>query len=344
MVYLTEKPQELTGRIPSLHSFVAKQVRFLMNTFVEIAVYNEDESLAHQGMIGSFNEIRRIESLMSRFLAGSEISLINQAADRSEPVRVSSDVIYVLEEALKFGQLTNGAFAPTITPLINLWASVSRLGKLPDTFGINSILSLVDWMAVEIDEVKQTVRLALPGMALDLGGIAKGYAIDRAVAVLKSKGIENAVINVGGNIFAMGDEPSGTGWDIGIQDPLNETQVIGRINLHNEAISTSGSYERFFSVGNDKLSHIIDPRNGMPVNNNLLSVSVISRSAILGDALSTAVFVLGPDDGTGLINKFPDADGFMICRDNNQSELRIICSGNLKDRITFASGQYFRRY
>ncbi|MBI5779020.1 MAG: FAD:protein FMN transferase [Planctomycetes bacterium] len=333
-----------------------RQVRFLMNTFVKVVIYEDDSAKAERAMNYAFDEMKRLEAMMSRFQPDSQVFLINQSAGQAESVRVSPEVMSVLEESIRISRLTQGAFDITIAPLMNLWSSVSALGRFPIGAELNDVLPLVNYQAIKIDRIDQTVRLPDKGIAIDLGGIGKGYAIDRVIFILKSAGIKDALIDVGGNICVMGDAPSEKGWSIGIQHPLNETQVVAAINLGNEAMATSGGYERFFTVNNRKLCHIINPSDGNPVHNNVLSVSIISGSAILGDALSTAVFVLGVEKGIALMDKFKDVEVVIIHRTQplraragqpllagaghgqsreDSSVFQAVCSEGLKGRINF---------
>ena len=258
-----------------------------MDTEVEIILPQGSE----EDFAAAFNEMRRIEKLMNIHDPESEISRVNKLADK-EPVKVSKEIFMVLKEALKYSRLTSGAFDVSIRPLSALWGGKGKLKEVPEAREIEKKLPLVNYRNIIMDERNQTVRLEREGTTLDLGGIAKGYALDRAIKVLWGRGIKEALINAGGDIRVMGERV----WKVGLQHPRKENEVLAVIRLKDQAIATSGDYQRYFIKGGKRYHHIINPETGYPVT-ECMSVSIIGPEAFLVDVLATGVFFLGPRKG-----------------------------------------------
>ena len=195
--------------------------------------------------------------------------------------------------------------------MIELWGFNSEEKRVPDKTEIEKILSLVDYRNVDIvrEKTGTVVKLLKPGMKIDLGAIAKGYVVDRMAAVLKSGGITRAIVNAGGDIYALGNPAGKSGWEIGIRDPRNYNGIIDVIKVKNKAVATSGDYEKFFFKNGKRYSHIIDPRSGMPAG-GLVSVTVIAETSLEADALATTLFVLGKEQGEKLIGKLENVEAF----------------------------------
>lgn len=239
----------------------------------------------------SFDEIKRIEALLSAYIDNSEVSRINSAPSGT-PVRVSRETFELIQAAVNFKNLTEGAFDITVKPLVDLW-NISGGGYVPTAEEIAAGVSLVG--EVVLDESNLTVTLPGDGMQIDLGGIAKGYAGDRVRAVLESEGVKSAIADLGGNIVTISAKGK-TPWKVGLQSPgESRGTVFATVPAQNTCIVTSGSYERFFESGGKTYHHIIDPRTGVNPANDILSVTVISSDGTMADALSTAFFVLGRD-------------------------------------------------
>lgn len=273
----------------------AKRMSFLMNTWVYGEASHSDPSRARQGLDAAFDEMKRLERLLSRFLEDSVISKINRQAYEA-PVQVDQEIFYVLEQGLEIAQKSRGAFDITTAPLCDLWREAQKRGCPPSGEEINETLSKTGYSFLKLDSSHSTVSFLKSGMGLDLGAIGKGYILDRAAGVLKNSGTENGFLNAGGNITAWG--PSGV--NSGIRDPLEADKILTAVFLKNEAIATSANDERFFQFKDRTYGHILDPRTGWPAENNLSSVSVVAENAMMADALSTAVFVLGEDAGAAL--------------------------------------------
>jgi thiamine biosynthesis lipoprotein len=199
---------------------------------------------------------------------------------------------------LHFASISGGAFDPTVKPLVDLWMEKVRAwGRLPTTGELSKALALVGWQNLVIDEHKGRARFLKQGMAITLGGIAKGYAVDRAVEVLKDSGIERALVDIGGDIRGFGPKT----WRIAIQHPRDEYEWLEVIDLKNSAVATSGDYRQFFLLGERRVHHILDPKTGEPAD-AVMSVTVVARNCLDADALTTLVFVLGPEKGKELLD------------------------------------------
>ena len=288
---------------------------FLMDTFVSIRAVGPN---AEQAVQAAFDEMRRIESLMSRHISTSDVSRINLGAGGS-PVKVTRETFYVIEEAVRCAGLTNGAFDITIGPLMDLWGFGTSNPVIPGAEEIEQARSLVGWELVELDSENMTVRLPIQGMSIDLGGIAKGYAAEQGTQVLKEYGIPHALIDAGGNIVAAGPRPDGEPWRIGIRNPRGEgvDDTIGpMLHVVNEAVATSGDYERFFIHDGKRYHHILHPGTGMPVE-TVSSVTVMAKDSLHADMLSTAVFVLGPDEGMEFVETLDGVSAMIVDTDGN---------------------------
>ena len=299
------------GRVRSV-----KESSLLMGTVVEITVQHKDPTVARKAIQHAFDEGKRTENLLSIYKKDSEISMINLKAGLEE-VKVSRDSLYVIEKALAYSELSDGAFDITVGPLIELWGFRNGEMKVPDKTEIEKTLALVNYRNVSINREKSTVKLEKPGMKLDLGGIAKGCAVDRMIGVLKSDGIKEAIVNAGGDIYALGNPAGKSGWEIGIRSPRNDSDmidvlidtIIDVIKVKNSAIATSGDYEKFFFEGGKRYSHIIDPRTGVPAS-GVTSVTVTAETATEADALATTLFVLGEEEGKKLIKQLENVEAF----------------------------------
>ncbi|MDW7740015.1 MAG: FAD:protein FMN transferase [Bacillota bacterium] len=292
------------------------ELRFSSNSSVDPDVIKE----------AVFDEIKRMENIFSRSIEESEISRINRMAGVS-PVAVSPEMLAVLEMALQFTELTGGAFNPAIAPVIDAWGFFSQVYKIPSGSDLKNTLEVSDYRNVEIDYEQSTVFLSEKGMALELGGIAKGFIIDQAMAVLNNYGVEHAFINAGGDILLKGTKTDGSLWKIGVRNPREEEKIIAVFHVSEGAVVTSGDYERFFEEGGKRYHHILDPLTGYPAG-ELASVTVLAPSAVIADTLSTAIFILGPVQGINLVESLPEVEALLIT-----PGLEIIQSGGLHDNV-----------
>jgi thiamine biosynthesis lipoprotein len=274
----------------------------LIDTFVYITVVSDSEEKADIAIEHAFSSIERYGKLINFFSDESELSLINSNAGIQE-VKVSSETIETIEKSIHIAEISGGAFDPTIGPVIKLWDFYKKI--IPSKIDINKKLTLVNYRNIIINKRKSTVFLQVKGMLLDLGGISKGYAADLAVKTLKQSGIKSGLVAIAGDIKAFGLKPDGKPWMIGIQNPrqkIKTDEIIAKINLLDKAISTSGDYQRYFMINDERYHHLLDPKTGYPVN-KCRSVSIIADKGVLTDGFSTAVFILGPEKGLELVQK-----------------------------------------
>lgn len=277
-----------------------------MDTVISLKVYGPK---ANEAIDAAFVRIDEIEQMASATIETSDISKINQAAGK-EYVKVHPEVIKMIKTAVKYSKLSNGAFDITVGPLIKLWGIGTDNERVPSDVEIKSKLPLVGYNNIEINESDNSVKLLKEGMSIDLGGIAKGFAGDEVIKVLKKYGVKSALISLGGSsIYTLGEKPDGTPWTVGIENPRsdNKQDYLGEINLPQQAISTSGDYERFFIKNGKRYHHILNPATGYPTENGVMSDTIVVNSNIhdcnmLADILTKTVFVSGIDKGLKVIN------------------------------------------
>ncbi len=289
-----------------------RQSQFMLDTFVEMTVASLDNQEAHNAMSAAYEEIHRIEALLSRYQSESQIYEINQHAGEDKAVRVNREVVEIVQRSLWYADLTDGVFDITIGPVIDLWGIGTEHERVPNTAELQHILQSVDYRQIEI-QGEQAIRLPYPEMKLDLGGIAKGYSIDQAIEVLQRHNITSALLNAGGDIRCIGTKPDGTPWRIGIQHP-RKSGILGVVQLQDAAIATSGDYERFFFRDNARFHHIFNPRTGIPAG-ECQSVTILAKTAEVADVFATAVFVMGPENGLAFIEERTDIEGMIIRAD-----------------------------
>ncbi len=287
---------------------------------------------AHQAAQAAFDEIRRIDRLLSTYKDDSEISEVNCNAAK-EPIAVGPDFWAVVSASRVYFELSEGSFDPTVFPLMRAWGFSKKEGRLPAAEELEKILPLVDFNNVVLQESSRTIRFRREGMALDFGGIAKGYAVDRAIEVLKELGVTRAIVDAGGNFYGLGTPVGRETWKAGIRHPFRLDEIIAQFPVSNAGVATSGNYERFFEIDGTKYCHIMDPRTGWPVPRTL-STTVIADTAMAADALSTSVFVLGEEKGMDLIERLPGVEGMLIVQDDDMPDgFRILLSSGLKNSI-----------
>ena len=287
-----------------------------MGTLWEMTVHAVDRAQALSSMDRAFEEVARLERMMSRFLPDSQVSQLTRSAGHA-PLTVECDLYDVLRLAQEVAERTGGAFDVTAEPLTRAWAEAAASGTMPDADRIMSALVLVGWDAIALDLHGPTARLGRPGMSLDLGAVGKGYAVDRAVECLQAEGYETGWVNAGGNLRMLG------AWDqsIPVRDPRAPERMIARVAGFDGAISTSANYERGWRIGGRWYGHVLDPRTGHPAR-ACMSATVLAPSAALADALSTACFVLGPEPGQAVCADWSGVDAFW-CVESGDS-MRII--------------------
>ncbi len=248
-----------------------------------------------------FHRIAQIEQRMTVNRDDSEVVRVNRAAGTA-PVPVSADTLLVISRGLEISRMAGGAFDITVGPLVKLWGIGTSSARVPPAAEVRRALALVGWRDVVVSQADGTVFLRRPGMALDLGAIAKGYAADEAARILREHGVKAALVNLGGNVLTLGTKPDRSPWKIGVQNPEEPRGThIGIVEVGEMAVVTSGSYERFFEEGGRRYHHILDTTTGWPVDNNLTAVMIVTPSSTTADGWSTTVFALGLEKGRALV-------------------------------------------
>ena len=283
----------------------------VMATTFEVTVYRptSESPLTTQDLKAAYAEVAEIDRLMSLYRSDSELVALNTRAGEGA-VDISPRMLEVLRASDHYARLSKGAFDVTVQPLVDLWGfyHVER-AAVPQQSEIDAVLRTVGNDRMLLDARKGMLELKA-ATRVDLGGIAKGYAVDRALAVLRARGVAAALVNLGGNIGVMGHAPGGRPWVVGIQHP-RENRLIGQIRFWRGAVATSGDYDRYFEADGKRYRHILDPRTGWPVE-GIYALTVIAPNATAADALSTAAFVLGPQRGMELLDTCQGADGFIV--------------------------------
>ena len=290
------------------------QSRLLLGTSCKVTIYDYPTKEIFEK---SFARIQDIENKMSTHITTSEVYQINQKAG-IEPVKVSQDTFNVVQKALAVARLSNGAFDPTVGPLVDAWGIGSDSARVPPQEEIDSLLPLIDYRKVVLDEKNLTVYLPVEGMGIDLGGIAKGYAADEVAKILRDAKIEKAIINLGGNVLTIGSRVDDTPWRIGVQNPDAERGGhVMILKLEDQALVTSGPYERYLEVDGVVYHHILDTTTGYPIQTTLTSASIIAQDSFIADALSTALYSEGIEDGLALIESIENVDAIFIDNEKN---------------------------
>ncbi len=318
------------------------QTKYILSTMITIKAFgNNSKQAVSEAMI----RIEQIEDLMSLYKEDSDIWKVNNAIAGAK-VKVSEETLEVVNKGLYYGDISNGNFDITIKPLSELWGIGTENQRLPTPNEIEKLLDTVNYKNVELDRDNKTIRLVADNTGIDLGAIAKGYAGDEVIRIMKENGIKRAYGDLGGNIVVLGKKKLGLldyiksnfkkektymdqDWRIGIQDPYGvRGSYMAIVKVSDKAIVTSGIYERNFEEGGKIYHHIIDPFTGYPADNGLLSATIICNNSTDADALSTGVFVMGEEKGLKLIESLPSVEAILI---NNKKEVRITSA--LKENI-----------
>ena len=298
-----------------------------MGSEVSVTVWTSDEASAAPAIDAAFAEFDRLDALLSVWKPGSDVLRINAAAGRA-PVPVSVETREVLRLAEQVSEWTNGKFDVTFGALSDVWKfDHDRDNRVPTSGEIAARLPLIDHRAVSVDEAAATVFVSRPGMRIHLGGIGKGYAVDRAVALLRARGLGDFMVQAGGDLYVAG-EPGDGPWRLGINDPRGAPNAsFATIELRDATFSTSGDYERSFIQNGLRYHHILDPATGQPAR-GAVSVTIVSSRAVIADGLSTGVFILGPEAGMALVERLPDVEAVIVTADN-----RVLISSGLQGRV-----------
>ncbi len=306
---------------------------YVFDTIVQVRVYDETVTEHHfediQGILDT------IEIQMNRSNDKSELADVNRNAG-VKPVHVSEDTYFVVSKALEYSERSLGRFDLTIGPLVSLWNIGHEGAKVPPMDKIAEAMKLSNYKNVKLNPDKQEIYLSEKEMELDLGSIAKGFAADKIVEYLQNKGFKSAIIDLGGNVFAMGKKPGDQLWTIGIQDPdESRGNPIGNIHVDNKTIVTSGVYERYFVENGKHYHHILDPKTGFPVDNNINSVTILTDKSIDADGLSTTIFALGLEQGLAFIEKTEHVDALFITTDK-----KIYATSGIQDLLEMTNDNY----
>lgn len=302
-----------------------------MGSELKLTAWTGDEPAAVAAFEEVFAEFDRLESLLSVWRAGSDLQRLNAAAGQ-HPVPVSPETIEVLTVARQIGDWTDGKFDVTFAALSDLWKfDHDQDNSIPSPADIQQRLPLIDYRQVEFDPAAGTAFVQRTGMRVHFGGVGKGYAVDRAVAILRKRGLVDFMVQAGGDMYVAGRHGDRL-WRLGIQDPRGPGgSSFASVELSNATFSTSGDYERFFIKDGRRYHHILDPDRGEPAA-GCRSVTIVSDRAVLADGLSTGVFVLGPAKGMAVIERLPQVEGVIVTAEND-----VLVSSGLKDKVRIIS-------
>lgn len=299
----------LSAETPEARPLLVSEERVLMGTQVIVKAVGGNREQLQTAITAAFDEVSRLERLMSNFMPETELSRINQQAGKS-PVVVSRELLGVIKRSLFFSELSHGAFDISFASVGKLWDF--RKGVIPAPAAITAQLPFVNYRRIQIDDQRSTVFLPSREMEIGLGGIGKGYAMDRAMAVLNKRGIWNAMVMAGGDTVIKGKNGNDL-WRVGLRDPDKANGILAVLPLEDQAISTSGDYERFFINDGVRYHHILDTKTGYPAM-LCRSVTILAQDATTSDALTKPVFILGPEQGLALIEQMEDVEAIIIDR------------------------------
>ena len=291
-----------------------KKTLKLMGTRFEITVVAPNEEIGYINIDVAVSEIERIENLISSWNKDSETTLINKNAG-IKPVKVSRELIDLIERSIKISEITNGAFDITYASMDEIWRFDGTMDKVPSEDSVKRSVSKVGYKKIQLDQENQTVFLPQKGMCIGFGAIGKGYAADRAKELLVSKDVKGGIINASGDLTTWGTKVTGEKWLVGIANPLSKDKVFSWLPVIESSVATSGNYEKYIVLDGKKYSHIIDPRTGYPTR-GINSVSIFAKQAELCDALATAVFTMGRDVGLHMINQIDGVEAVVIDIEN----------------------------
>ena len=294
------------GAVASGETGETHQYQYVMGTSVEVQVFGRDEASRREAIAEAFAAFHDVDHLMSNYRADSELARVNRDAAQ-HAVTITDPLFAVLDAARRVSVASNGAFDVTVGPLMKLWGFHDKTPHVPTAAELAAIRPLVDYRNMRLDEPHHNVAFVRPRVELDLGGIAKGFAVEIAAQVLRRRGLDG-FIDAGGNQYLLGTPPGKRVWTIGIENPIVPGQLLGALETGETSVSTSADSSNFLIAGNRRYGHILDPRTLEPSTASL-SVTILSRDGTLADAMSKAAFVLGPKDGLALVDSFPGMAG-----------------------------------
>jgi FAD:protein FMN transferase len=317
-VLLVAGPLAAKTKEPALFRYEGSRVS--MACPYSIVIYGKEAKQLPLIVEAGLDEVDRIDNLMSNYKPDSALSRINKDAGKG-PVLVEPELFNFIQRCVDYSQESDGAFDITVGPLMKAWGFFRGEGRIPWPFELWSVLKRVGYQHLILSPEERTIQFARSGMELDLGGIAKGYAVDRVVSLLKEYKIEKAFVSAGGStLYGLGSPPDRDGWEVQIRDPLfpkDPKKSAETVWLKNRSLSVSGNYEKFFRVGGITYSHIMDPHTGRPVE-NMLSVAVLTDTGLDGDALDNVFYVQGVEKSKGILEKYPGIEAFLFLPESQQ--------------------------
>ena len=310
---------------------------FLLGTLVELSFYGGD--YGKDVFREAFRTISQYENILSRTISTSEISALNRNSGTS-PVKISESTYFLMEKGRYYSDVSGGLFDISIGPLVSLWGIGTEDAKVPSVYEIENAVKLVDYRKISLvhdqEKGEYSAFLEKQGMQVDLGAIAKGYIADQVKELVTGMGVNSAIINLGGNVLLVGKKPDGSPFRIGIQDPFdNRGKYLGILEAEDVSIVTSGIYERYFEEDGRIYHHILDPVTGFPVENEIMGISVITENSVDGDALSTALFMLGLEKAVDFVNSRESIDAIIISRDK-----KIYLAGDFSERFRLIDTEF----
>ena len=298
----------------------------LMGSRFDITIIAADSAKAEKHIDEVITEMIRIEDLISDWKASSQISEVNRNAG-IKAVQVDREVFEFTKRSLYFSQLTNGAFDISYAALDKVWKFDGTMKAMPTAEEIKNSVAKVGYKNIELDSANSTIFLKLTGMKIGFGAMGKGYAADKGRELMEAKGIKAGIVNASGDMTTWGEKRNGKAWNVGITNPFDEEKYIAIIPLKRQAVTTSGSYEKYVSFNGKRYAHIINPVTGYPAT-GLISVTVVGPSAEMANGFSTSIMVLGKEKGLGLIKKFPDYSCLLVT-----DEGEVVRSPNFKAKV-----------
>ena len=297
------------------HRFEYSQIA--MGVRARIVMHATNQATAENAAKAAYDRIAKLEDVMSDYRPDSELMRLS-AASGGPAVKVSRELLFILRKSQELSKRSDGAFDVTIGPIVKLWRKSRKAGVMPPKAELAAARKLVGWRKMHVDPIGSRIRLDTSGMQLDLGGIAKGYACDEAIRVLKANGIKSALIEMGGDIVVSGPPPGKKGWEIEVANadatgPFDELRMpdkLRMLTLSNAAVSSSGDTEQFVEIGGKRYSHIVDPRTGLGLTDRI-AVTVIAPNGVTSDGLSTAISVLGETKGRALARTYPSVSVYI---------------------------------
>lgn len=309
-----------------------KRTEFLMGTVVTIKIFDKDKEAVLDQVFD------RIELLASQITVNEEGSIVDEINESAglKPVQVPDDIYRLVRAGKEYSEYSGGDFDITIGPLTNLWHIGFPDEKKPAQSEIDAVLPFINYAKIELNEEKQSIYLPEEGMMLDLGGIAKGFITDEVIKVLNDKGVKSAIVDLGGNIYVKGKNASGKAWEVGVQDPFSDRgEMVGKMEGTNKSIVTSGIYERYLEVDGVKYHHILSPKTGYSVNNDVAGITIISDKSFDGDGYSTTIFIKGVEEGLQAVEKMDGMEAIFVTKDK-----KVYLTSGLKDKFTLTNDKF----